>query len=714
VADETLRFDIIGNDRASGAFSRVGREAEGMGAKMDYAHRQAAALDRSLDRMNHKTINVSVDVNRTLKTTDRTLSDVQRLLSGGGGGGAGGIGAAASAGTFGLPAAAGLVNPYTIAGALAASPFLGAGIGGAVLGVLGGGLTGLGVLGAFGPGASATRQQIQVAQLRLAAAQASFSKLQASGKATAAQLASSHAAVLTAQGNLATLQNNAPTAGQQAVRDAFKNLSNDAQDSLSKIGTSFVPVMHSIFTTADSVMKKLTPVFSNAVAQISGPFQILATTVIKTFARADVVSAIENISTAFTKFLVAFTPQIPGIADAIAKGVTGLAQAFSDHPGMIAAMSSILAFLLRLPGYALAALGSLARVADWLVTGFPHQVSRGLDAARKFFENFVTDVHRWWDDVLRDTRITWNDVYGATIGALIRMGHDIERIFNQVVAWFKALPGRILGAVTGLGADLWGFGKKIISDFWTGIKTVWHDVIGWFASLPGRILSAIGINSPPRWAVEAGEHILQGLFGWTGTKKHQILNRFSHLGQEVGAAVSATAAGLGSGVAAEQRYAAQMLTSYGWGQDQLGPLIALWNRESGWNPWAVNPSSGAAGIPQNIQGWAAYSPGDWANQIRWGLTYIFGRYGSPGAAWAHEMAFGWYDRGGYLPPGLSLAYNTTGRPEPVGMTGGNTYNITVNVPPTVNPREAGRQVADLILAHTKAGGRLYPQGTAPR
>jgi SLT domain-containing protein len=42
------------------------------------------------------------------------------------------------------------------------------------------------------------------------------------------------------------------------------------------------------------------------------------------------------------------------------------------------------------------------------------------------------------------------------------------------------------------------------------------------------------------------------------------------------------------------------------------------------------------------------------------------------------------------------------------------YHVTVNVPPTVNPRDAGRQVADLLLAHTKAGGRLYPAGTVPR
>jgi len=29
-------------------------------------------------------------------------------------------------------------------------------------------------------------------------------------------------------------------------------------------------------------------------------------------------------------------------------------------------------------------------------------------------------------------------------------------------------------------------------------------------------------------------------------------------------------------------------------------------------------------------------------QIRWGISYIQGRYGSPAIAWAHEESFGWY------------------------------------------------------------------------
>ena len=119
-----------------------------------------------------------------------------------------------------------------------------------------------------------------------------------------------------------------------------------------------------------------------------------------------------------------------------------------------------------------------------------------------------------------------------------------------------------------------------------------------------------------------------------------------------------------------QAYARSRLGAYGWSSGQMPSLISLWNQESSWNRFARNPSSGAYGIPQALpaskMGPAANPPtSSAAAQINWGLGYIKGRYGSPYAAESHEISFGWYDRGGPLPPGLSLAYNGTGRPEQV-------------------------------------------------
>lgn len=124
----------------------------------------------------------------------------------------------------------------------------------------------------------------------------------------------------------------------------------------------------------------------------------------------------------------------------------------------------------------------------------------------------------------------------------------------------------------------------------------------------------------------------------------------------------------GTAIGAVQQWAKAHLSDYGWGPGQFPPLQALWNQESGWRYNATNPSSGAYGIPQSLPAGKMASAGsDWrtnpVTQMRWGLGYIRGVYGSPTAAEAHELAFRWYDRGGYMPPGLSLAYNGTGAPE---------------------------------------------------
>jgi hypothetical protein len=113
--------------------------------------------------------------------------------------------------------------------------------------------------------------------------------------------------------------------------------------------------------------------------------------------------------------------------------------------------------------------------------------------------------------------------------------------------------------------------------------------------------------------------------------------------QGTGSAASAPAAPSGS----PQQIAMAMLGSFGWSSSEFGCLQSLWNAESGWNPSASNPSSGAYGIPQALPGSKMASAGpDWqsnpATQIRWGLGYIKSTYGSPCAAWSHEQGTGWY------------------------------------------------------------------------
>lgn len=83
------------------------------------------------------------------------------------------------------------------------------------------------------------------------------------------------------------------------------------------------------------------------------------------------------------------------------------------------------------------------------------------------------------------------------------------------------------------------------------------------------------------------------------------------------------------------------------GDAQFACLEPLWTHESGWRWNAQNPSSGAYGIPQALPGSKMASAGaDWRTnpqtQIRWGISYIKARYGTPCGAWSHFQSTNWY------------------------------------------------------------------------
>ena len=98
--------------------------------------------------------------------------------------------------------------------------------------------------------------------------------------------------------------------------------------------------------------------------------------------------------------------------------------------------------------------------------------------------------------------------------------------------------------------------------------------------------------------------------------------------------------------ASAQGIAYKMLPSFGFSTNQYGCLNDIWSRESGWRYNAEN-ASGAYGIPQALPGSKMASAGsDWqtnpATQIKWGLGYIKGTYGTPCDAWSFWEAHGWY------------------------------------------------------------------------
>jgi len=96
-----------------------------------------------------------------------------------------------------------------------------------------------------------------------------------------------------------------------------------------------------------------------------------------------------------------------------------------------------------------------------------------------------------------------------------------------------------------------------------------------------------------------------------------------------------------------QSTAYKMMSSFGFNpKTQFSCLNNIWTRESGWR-WNAENASGAYGIPQALPGSKMATAGsDWqtnpATQIKWGLGYIQGRYGTTCNAWAFWEGHSYY------------------------------------------------------------------------
>jgi hypothetical protein len=154
----------------------------------------------------------------------------------------------------------------------------------------------------------------------------------------------------------------------------------------------------------------------------------------------------------------------------------------------------------------------------------------------------------------------------------------------------------------------------------------------------GQIIDASQSGTPVRFEPLSG---LQGLTGAT--------NPYSPAptpGASVWSAAQMDPANVPAALSQYESFGRQLSNST-WGPSAFPYLYMLWQRESGWNPAAENPLSGAFGIAQALPATKMASAGpDWATdpytQIVWGVGYISAAYGDPQTAWAHELAYGWY------------------------------------------------------------------------
>src|SRR5262249_43313563 len=120
----------------------------------------------------------------------------------------------------------------------------------------------------------------------------------------------------------------------------------------------------------------------------------------------------------------------------------------------------------------------------------------GIAAVQELVAHFTQWRHQTaviFDGVRHDIAATWNAIFNNTIG------RGAARV-APVVGDFRALPGRVLGALRGLGHSLYAFGRAALGELLSGFKSVGGSILSWaknfILSIPRMFLSLLHMSPP--------------------------------------------------------------------------------------------------------------------------------------------------------------------------------------------------------------------------
>ena len=165
-------------------------------------------------------------------------------------------------------------------------------------------------------------------------------------------------------------------------------------------------------------------------------------------------------------------------------------------------------------------------------TGLPRKI---LPIVKKFFPliigvlfpplGIIAALIKFREPIFRFFRELPGKILGFLSGAagwLLGVGRDIlvglwngaRAILGAYLGFWKAIPGLVLRALGALGSFLLNAGKALLTGLWNGIKLVARLVVAYFKALPRLYLRALGAIGS--FLLGAGKALLQGL--WNGIK----------------------------------------------------------------------------------------------------------------------------------------------------------------------------------------------------
>ncbi|MEU2859909.1 phage tail tape measure protein [Streptomyces mirabilis] len=151
--------------------------------------------------------------------------------------------------------------------------------------------------------------------------------------------------------------------------------------------------------------------------------------------------------------------------------------------------------------------------------------------AYNHFTWFRNGVKAAWSAIVDAAKTAWDwlkKAFKSIVDGLVWAYHGMVDTGKSVFNWVKALPGRIISFLAGLGAQLASQAIKAWSSFKSSVVSKASEAISWVKGLPGRIKS--GLGNLGALLVGAGMDLIRGFIHGVSSMAGAAIDKVKSIG----------------------------------------------------------------------------------------------------------------------------------------------------------------------------------------
>lgn len=270
---------------------------------------------------------------------------------------------------------------------------------------------------------------------------------------------------------------------------AFGELGAVLSDTLAEILPELVPLATLLATSLSEVLVALVPLLP--------PIVELATALIGLL--VPILDPVIQLLTAL----------LPPITDLITGGLDLLMPVLMILVDLLTLVADLLAVALT------GAVKAFTQVLSGDFEGALQTVSDGWQQTWDLVSKFFGDVVNTIKTHAKGMVSFFTEMASNIAGVMVGFRNGVQQAVSNVVSFFVALPGQIMGGISGLLGSLTEFGKQIITGLVGGISGMANSVINAVKKVIGDAISfakkLLGIASPSKVFDEIGDFTMKGL-----------------------------------------------------------------------------------------------------------------------------------------------------------------------------------------------------------